>query len=108
MGRMNAYKISLGRPEGKRPPRRHGRRWEDNIKMDLRAIWWGGMDWINLAHDGDQLRALVNTVMKLWALSNVGIFLISCATGGFSGRAQLHGVSLVSDANNTAAQRIPI
>jgi hypothetical protein len=41
------------------------RRWDDNIKIDLREIGWGGMDWIHLAQDRDQWRALVNTVMKL-------------------------------------------
>jgi hypothetical protein len=41
------------------------RRWEDNIKMDLREVAWGGMDWINLAKDRDRWRALVNAVMNL-------------------------------------------
>jgi hypothetical protein len=41
------------------------RRWVDNIKMDLREIGWDGMDWIDLAQDMDQWRALVNTVMNL-------------------------------------------
>jgi hypothetical protein len=45
----NAYRILLGKPEGKRPLRRPNRRWEDNIKMDLRERGWGGMDWIDLA-----------------------------------------------------------
>jgi hypothetical protein len=40
-------------------------RWEDNIRMDLRAIGWGGMGWIELAQDRDQWRGLVNTVMNL-------------------------------------------
>jgi hypothetical protein len=40
-------------------------RWEDNIKMYLREIGWGGVDWINLAKDRNQWLALVNTVMKL-------------------------------------------
>jgi hypothetical protein len=51
--------------EGKRPLGRPRRRWVDNIKMDLREIGWGGMDWINLTHDRDQWRALVNTEMNL-------------------------------------------
>jgi hypothetical protein len=55
----------VGKPEGKRPLGRPRRRWEDNIKMDLREIGWGGMDWIYLALDRDQLRAFVNTVMNL-------------------------------------------
>jgi hypothetical protein len=41
------------------------RRWVNNIKMDLREIGWGGMDWIYLAQDKDQWRALMNTVMSL-------------------------------------------
>jgi hypothetical protein len=53
-------------PEGKRPlGRRPRRRWVDNIKMDLREIVWHGMDWIDLAQNRDQWRALVNAVMKL-------------------------------------------
>jgi hypothetical protein len=51
--------------EGKRPLGRSRRRWEDNIKMDRREIRWGGMDWIHLAQDRDQWRALVNAVINL-------------------------------------------
>jgi hypothetical protein len=54
----------VGKPEGKRPLGRPRRRWEDNIRMDLREIGWGGMDWIDLAQNRDQWRALVNTVMN--------------------------------------------
>jgi hypothetical protein len=43
-------------------------RWEDNIKMDLREVGWGGMDRVNLALDTDRWRAVVNTVMNLWVL----------------------------------------
>jgi hypothetical protein len=53
------------KPEGKRPLGRRRRRWEDNIKIDLREIGWDVMDWIDLAQDRDQWRALVNTVMNL-------------------------------------------
>jgi hypothetical protein len=60
----------------------------DNIKMDLREIGWSGMDWIHLAWDRDQWRALVNTVLNLWVPLNVWKFLSS-----FSRRAQLHEVS---------------
>jgi hypothetical protein len=63
--KRNAYRILVGEPEGKRPLRRPRRRWEDNIRMDLREIGWGGMDWIDLDEDRDQWRALVNTVMNL-------------------------------------------
>jgi hypothetical protein len=55
----------LGRAEGKRPLGRPRRRWEDIIKMDLREIGWGSMDWIDLAQDRDQWRALVNMVINL-------------------------------------------
>jgi hypothetical protein len=65
----------------------------DNIKMDLREIGWGGMDWINLAWDRDQWMALVNTVMNLRVPKNAGKCLNSCTTGGFSRRAQLHEVN---------------
>jgi hypothetical protein len=54
----------VGKPERKRPLGRPGRRL-DNIKMDLREIGWGGMDWIDLVQDREQWRALVNTVMNL-------------------------------------------
>jgi hypothetical protein len=64
--KMNAYRILVGKPEVKRPLGRPRCRWEDNIKMDLREIGWGGMDWIDIAQDRDQWRALVNTVMNLW------------------------------------------
>jgi hypothetical protein len=58
MGERNAYRILVGKPEGKRPLGRHRRRWEDNIG-------WSDMDWIDLAQDMDQWRALVSTVMNL-------------------------------------------
>jgi hypothetical protein len=64
--RRNAYRILVGKPEGKRPLGRPKCRWEDNIKMDLRETRWGGMDWIDLVQDRDQWRALVNTVINLW------------------------------------------
>jgi hypothetical protein len=51
-GKRNTYKILVGKPEGKRPLGRPGRRWV-NIKMNLREIGWDGMDWIDLAHDRD-------------------------------------------------------
>jgi hypothetical protein len=63
--KRNAYMISVGKPKRKKPLGRPRRRWEDNIKMDLREIGWGGMDWIDLAQDRDQWRALVNTIMNL-------------------------------------------
>jgi hypothetical protein len=65
--KLNAYRVLVGKPEGKRPlgiPR-HG--WEGNNKMDLRHIEWDDMDWIDLAQGGDQWMAHVIT------LSNLGV-----------------------------------
>jgi hypothetical protein len=64
--KRNAYRILVGNLEGKRPLGRPRHRWVDNIKMELREIGWVGMDWIDLAQDRDQWRALVNLVMNLW------------------------------------------
>jgi hypothetical protein len=63
--KRNAYRILVEIPEGKRPLGRPRRRWVNNIKMDLREIRWDGMNWIDLAQDRDQWRALVNAVMNL-------------------------------------------
>jgi hypothetical protein len=63
--RGNAYRTLVEQPEGKRPLERPRRRWVDNIKIRIREIGWDGMDWIDLAQDMDQWRALVNTVMNL-------------------------------------------
>jgi hypothetical protein len=49
--RRGAYRALVGKPEGRRPLGRPRHRWEYNIKMDLREVGWGGMDWINLAQD---------------------------------------------------------
>jgi hypothetical protein len=67
-GGRSAYRILVEKPEGKRPLGRPRRRWEDNLKMDLREIEWDGMDWIDLAQDRDQWRALVSTVKNLGVL----------------------------------------
>ena len=58
------YRVLVGKPEGKRPLGRPRRRWEDDIKMDLQEVGYGGMDWIRLAQDRDRWRALVNAVMN--------------------------------------------
>jgi hypothetical protein len=63
--RRGAYRTLVGKPEGRRPLGRPRRRWEDNIKIDLREVGWGGIDWINLAQDRDRWRAVVYTVMHL-------------------------------------------
>jgi hypothetical protein len=60
----NVYRVLVGNPEGKRPLGRPRRRWEDGIKMDLRVIGWGCVEWIQLAQDRDRWRAVVNAVMN--------------------------------------------
>jgi hypothetical protein len=64
--RRGAYRALVGKPEGRRPLERPRRRWEDNIKMNLREVGWGGVDWIDLAQDRERWQALVNAVMNLW------------------------------------------
>ncbi|KAJ4444371.1 hypothetical protein ANN_06163 [Periplaneta americana] len=61
----NAYRVLVGRPEGKRPLGRPRHRWEDNIKMDLREVGYDDREWINLAQDRDQWRAYVRAVLNL-------------------------------------------
>ena len=63
--RRGIYRDLVGKPEGKRPLARPRRRWEDNIKMDLQEVGFGGMDWIKLAQDRDRWRALVNVERNL-------------------------------------------
>jgi hypothetical protein len=63
--KKNAYRILVGKPEGKRPLGRPRHRCVDNVKIDLRETGWDDMDWINLVQDRDQWRALVNMVMNL-------------------------------------------
>jgi hypothetical protein len=61
----SVYRVLVARPEGKRPLRKPRRRWEDNIKMDLRETGIDGANWIQLAQDRVQWRVFVNTVMNL-------------------------------------------
>jgi hypothetical protein len=63
--KMNAYRLLVGKPEGKRPLERPRRRWVDKIKVDLLEIGWGDVDWIGLAQDRDKWRALVNAVIQV-------------------------------------------
>jgi len=63
--RRGVYRILVGKPEGKRPLGRPGHRREDYIKIVLQELGCGGTDWIELAHDMDGWRALVNAVMNL-------------------------------------------
>ncbi|KAJ4438227.1 hypothetical protein ANN_14166 [Periplaneta americana] len=77
----NAYRVLVGRPEGKRPLGRPRRRWEDNIKMDLREVGYDGRDWINLAQDRDQWRAYVRAAMNLRVLSGMNGVIVLVTDG---------------------------
>jgi hypothetical protein len=61
-----AYRLLVGKPEGKRPLGRPRRRWVDNSRMDLGEVGWGDMDWIDLAKDRNRWRAVVNSLLNLW------------------------------------------
>jgi hypothetical protein len=63
--KRNAYKLLVGKLEGKRPLGRPRRRWMDNIRMDLGEVGWGHVEWIGLAKDRNRLRAVVNSVLNL-------------------------------------------
>jgi hypothetical protein len=66
---IKVYKVLVGKPEGKIPLERPRRRWEDGIRMDLRAIGLGGVDLIRLAQDRDRWWAVVRAVMNLRVLA---------------------------------------
>jgi hypothetical protein len=63
--KSNAYRLLVGKPEGKRPLGRPRRRWMDNIRMYLGEVGWGVVDWIGLAQDRNGWRAVVNSVLNL-------------------------------------------
>jgi hypothetical protein len=63
--KRNAYRLLVGKPEGKRPLGRSRCRWVDNIGMDLGEVGWGDVDWIGLAKDRNRWRAIVNSVLNL-------------------------------------------
>jgi hypothetical protein len=63
--KRNAYRLLVGKPEGKRPLGRPRRRWVEDIRMDLGEVEWGDVDWIGLAQDRNRWRALVNSILNL-------------------------------------------
>jgi hypothetical protein len=63
--KRNAYRLFVGKPEGKRPLGRPRRRWVHNIGMDIGEVGWGGVDWIGLTQNRNKWRAFVNSVMNL-------------------------------------------
>jgi hypothetical protein len=86
--KRNAYRLLVGKPEGKKPLRRPRRRWVDNIRMDLGEVGWGDVDWIGLAQDRNRRRALVNWELNLRVARNAGKL-----SSGLSSSAQLHRIS---------------
>jgi hypothetical protein len=85
--KRNAYRLLVGKPEGKRPLGRPRHRWVDNIKLDLALIGLGGVDWFGLAQDRYRWRALVNVVMNLQVLLNAGGLPSGYTTVGLSNGA---------------------
>jgi len=75
--KRGAYRVLVGKPDGKRPLGRTRRTWEDNIKRGLPEVESEGMGWIELAQDRDSWRAHVNAVMNFWVPYNAGNFLTS-------------------------------
>jgi hypothetical protein len=63
--KRNAYRLLVGKPDGRRPLGRPIRRWVDNIRMDLGEVGWGDVDWIGLAQDRNRWRAVVNSILNL-------------------------------------------
>jgi hypothetical protein len=64
--KRNAYRLLVGKLEGKRPLGGPRHRWVDNIRIDLGEIGWCGVGWVGLAQDRDKWRALVNVLMNFW------------------------------------------
>jgi hypothetical protein len=87
--KRNAYRLLVGKPEGKRPLGRPRRRWVDNIKMDLLETGWGGVNWIGLAQDRDKWRVVLNRRVTLNAWETIKWLHI----GGLSSSFQFHTVS---------------
>jgi hypothetical protein len=91
--KRDAYRLLVGKPEGKRPLGRVRRRWLDNIRMDLVEVGWGDVDWIRLAQNRDRWRALVNSVLNRRVPEIAGKLSSVLTTRDLSSSAQLHIVS---------------
>jgi hypothetical protein len=74
-GTRGAYRVLVGKSQGKRPLRRPRRRWDDDIKTGLKQIDFDGVDWIDLIQNRDTWRAVVNTVTNLQIYKMLGYFL---------------------------------
>jgi hypothetical protein len=86
--KRNAYRLLVGKSDGKKPLGRPRHRWMDNIRMDFGEVGWGDVDWIGLAKDRNRWRALGNSVLNLRVPRNSGKLF-----RGLSSSVQLHRVS---------------
>jgi hypothetical protein len=93
--KRNAYRLLVGKPDGKRSLGRPRRRWVDNIRMDLGEVGWCDVDWIGLANDKNMWGALVNSVLNLRVSLNAGKLSSGLTYSGLSSSVQLHIVSVV-------------
>jgi hypothetical protein len=75
--KRNAYRLLVGKPEGKIPLGIPRRKWVDNIRMDLGGVRCGDVDWIGLAKDRDRWRALVNSVLNLRVHEMLGNYRVA-------------------------------
>jgi hypothetical protein len=91
--KRNAYRLLVGKPEGKRQLGRRRRRWVDNVRMDLGEVGWGDVEWIGLAQDRNRWRALVYSVLNLRVPLNAGKLSSGLTSSDLSSSAQLHRVS---------------
>jgi hypothetical protein len=79
--KRNAYRLLVGKPDGRRPLGRPRRRWLHNIRTDLVEVGWNDVDWIGLAQDRDRCRALVNSVLNLRFHEILGNYRVSKQLG---------------------------
>jgi hypothetical protein len=91
---MITYKLLVGKQEGKRPLGRPRHRWVDNIKMDLAEKECGSVDWIGVAQDRENWRALLNAVMNFRILKMLGNYRVAAQLVG--SRVVLSCIELVS------------
>jgi hypothetical protein len=98
--RRNAYKLLVGKSYEKRRLGRPRRKRVYNIKIDLREVRWGDVDWIVLAQDRNRWRSFVNSVLNLRVPRNAGKLSTGLTTGGLSSSAQLHRVTNVTSTSS--------
>jgi hypothetical protein len=94
-GKRNAYRLLVGKPEGKGLLGRPRRRWVGNIRVDLVEVGWSDVEWIGLAQDRDRWRALVNSVLNLWVPKNAWKLSSVLTAKDLSSSAQLHRVRVM-------------